>query len=91
MSRLSFGITVGNFGNYGKHADACDLVENAVHAEHLGFDSVWVHDHLVMPATIRARSDRSLRLFSTSSSKGPRCDAASTSPISTLRPCSSRA
>lgn len=52
---LKFGITVGNFGNYGKHADAPDLVENAVHAERLGFDSVWVHDHLVMPATINAR------------------------------------
>ncbi len=52
---MEFGVTVGNFGNFGKHADAPDLVAIARHAELLGFDSVWVHDHLVMPATIRAR------------------------------------
>jgi probable F420-dependent oxidoreductase len=32
-----------------------DQVVIAQHAEALGFDSVWVHDHLFMPATIRAR------------------------------------
>lgn len=52
---MKFGVTVGNFGQYGKHGDANDQVRIAETAELLGFDSVWVHDHLFMPATIRAR------------------------------------
>ena len=52
---MQFGVTVGNFGTYGKQGGARDLVRIARRAELLGFDSVWVHDHLFMPATIRAR------------------------------------
>jgi probable F420-dependent oxidoreductase len=52
---MEFGITVGNFGTFGRHGGAMDQVAIARHAESLGFDSVWVHDHLLMPATIRAR------------------------------------
>lgn len=52
---MKFGVPIGNFGQFGKHGDAGDLVRIAVAAERLGFESVWVHDHLVMPATIRAR------------------------------------
>jgi probable F420-dependent oxidoreductase len=52
---MEFGVTVGNFGQYGKRGTARDQVLIAQKAEELGFDSVWVHDHLFMPATIRAR------------------------------------
>lgn len=52
---MEFGIAVGNFGTYGKRGGAQELIGIARHAELLGFDSVWVHDHLFMPATIRAR------------------------------------
>ena len=52
---MKFGVPIGNFGQFGKRGTARDLVRIAVAAERLGFDSVWVHDHLVMPAEIRAR------------------------------------
>ena len=52
---MEFGVAVGNFGTFGKRGSANDIVAVARHADTLGFDSVWVHDHLVMPATIRAR------------------------------------
>jgi probable F420-dependent oxidoreductase len=52
---MKFGVPIGNFGQFGKHGTARDQVRVAVGAERLGFDSVWVHDHIVMPARIRAR------------------------------------
>jgi len=52
---MKIGVPIGNFGQFGKRGDAGDLVRIAVAAEQLGFDSVWVHDHVVMPARIRAR------------------------------------
>ena len=52
---MKFGVPVGNFGQFGKRGGARNQVRVAVAAERLGFDSVWVHDHLVMPARIRAR------------------------------------
>jgi probable F420-dependent oxidoreductase len=52
---MKFGVSIGNFGQFGKHGSARDQVRVAVAAERLGFDSVWVHDHLVMPARILAR------------------------------------
>ncbi len=52
---MKFGIAVGNFGTFGKRGTAWDIVAIAQEAELLGFDSVWLHDHLFMPATIRAR------------------------------------
>jgi probable F420-dependent oxidoreductase len=52
---VEFGITVGNFGTFGKHGGAAEIIQVAQYAEQLGLDSVWVHDHLFMPATIRAR------------------------------------
>lgn len=52
---MKFGVTVGNFGTYGKRGGATDLVAVAERAELLGFDSVWVNDHIFMPAAIRAR------------------------------------
>jgi probable F420-dependent oxidoreductase len=52
---MKFGVPIGNFGQFGKLGTARDQVRVAAAAERLGFDSVWVHDHIVMPARIRAR------------------------------------
>src|SRR5918999_1714257 len=52
---MKFGVPIGNFGQFGKHGGARDQIRLAEAAERLGFDSVWVHDHIVMPARIRAR------------------------------------
>lgn len=52
---MKIGVPVGNFGMFGKAGSAADQVRVAVAAEQLGFDSVWVHDHLVMPAGIASR------------------------------------
>lgn len=52
---MKIGISIGNFGQFGKRGGAPELVQIAQRAEQLGYDSVWVHDHLFMPARIRAR------------------------------------
>jgi len=52
---MKIGVPIGNFGLFGKRGTARDQVRVAVAAERLGFDSVWVHDHIVMPMRIRAR------------------------------------
>lgn len=52
---MKFGVPIGNFGQFGTHGTARDQTRVAAAAERLGLDSVWVHDHLVMPARIRAR------------------------------------
>jgi probable F420-dependent oxidoreductase len=50
---VKFGVAIGNFGQFGKRGDARDQVRVAAAAERLGFDSVWVHDHLVIPARLK--------------------------------------
>jgi probable F420-dependent oxidoreductase len=52
---MKFGVSIGNFGQFGKRGSAQNLVQVAQRAEELGYDSVWVHDHIFMPARIRAR------------------------------------
>jgi len=52
---MKFGIPIGNFGTAGKFGDINDVVDVAERAELLGFDSVWVHDHIFMPAAIKSR------------------------------------
>lgn len=52
---MKIGVLVNNFGGFpetGRSARAC--VDLARQAERLGFDSVWVTDHVVLPRTIRA-------------------------------------
>jgi probable F420-dependent oxidoreductase len=46
---VRFGISVGNSGRFGveRGIDAC--LELARRAEGLGYDSVWVNDHIVLP------------------------------------------
>jgi len=52
---VKFGIPIGNFGAFGKHGGAPDLLTVAERAELLGYDSVWLHDHIFMPARIESR------------------------------------
>ena len=41
---MKFGLLLPHFG---EHADRKKLMDGAQHAEELGFDSVWVRDHLL--------------------------------------------
>ncbi|MYF82324.1 MAG: TIGR03619 family F420-dependent LLM class oxidoreductase [Chloroflexi bacterium] len=52
---MKFGIPIGNFGTAGKFGGINDVIDIAERAELLGYDSVWVHDHIFMPATIKSR------------------------------------
>ena len=50
MARLdrTFGIAVPNFTAYPQLPDVKALVEYGVKMEQLGFDSLWVWDHILL-------------------------------------------
>jgi probable F420-dependent oxidoreductase len=52
---MRFGVAAGNFGNFGSEPGVAGCLAVAEEAERLGFDSVWVHDHVVMPSNVRSR------------------------------------
>ena len=52
---VQFGALVGNFGTYGEDPGVDGCIAVAEEAERLGYDSVWVHDHVVMPTGVRSR------------------------------------
>lgn len=52
---MQFGALVGNFGTYGEDPGVDGCIAVADEAERLGYDSVWVHDHVVMPSGVRSR------------------------------------
>jgi probable F420-dependent oxidoreductase len=52
---MEFGVTVGNFGTFGEEPGVDGCLRLADEAERLGFDSVWVHDHVVMPSDVSSR------------------------------------
>lgn len=43
---MKFGVTLPNFGKYAEKADILNIASTA---EELGFDSLWVSDHVVIP------------------------------------------
>ena len=45
---MDFGVTLPNFGKY---ADKNEIIKIATAAQELGFDSIWVSDHIVIPDT----------------------------------------
>ncbi len=49
---MEFGVTTGNFGTFDEDPGVDGCLAVAVEAERLGFDSVWVHDHVVMPSNV---------------------------------------
>ena len=46
---MKFGVSTGNLGSMGSEPGPGACLEIARHAEDLGYDSVWVHDHVVLP------------------------------------------
>lgn len=48
---MQFGVRIRNIGGYGERAGAVACLEVARLAEALGFDSVWLGDHVVAPAS----------------------------------------
>ncbi|PKB80326.1 MAG: hypothetical protein BZY88_08960 [SAR202 cluster bacterium Io17-Chloro-G9] len=51
---MKFGVCIPH---YGRPIDAGGLTEMAVKAEEMGFDSVWVTDHIIVPHEIPDRGD----------------------------------
>lgn len=52
---MKFGVVTGNFGTFGEDPGVEGCLAVAEEAERLGYDSVWVHDHVVMPAMVDSR------------------------------------
>ena len=46
---MKYGVCIPH---YGRPIDAGGLTEMAVKAEEMGFDSVWVTDHIIVPHVI---------------------------------------
>ena len=51
---MKFGVCIPH---YGRPIDADGLTGMAVKAEEMGFDSVWVTDHIIIPHVIPGRTD----------------------------------
>ena len=51
---MKFGVCIPH---YGRPIDAGGLTEMAIKAEEMGFDSVWVTDHIIVPHVIPDRGD----------------------------------
>ncbi len=52
---MKVGVDIGNFGNFGAAPGVDGCLAVAEEAERLGYDSVWVHDHIVMPSNVTSR------------------------------------
>ncbi len=52
---MKFGVSVGNIGAFGHESGVDACLQVARHADALGFDSIWVHDHVVIPQQIASR------------------------------------
>ena len=51
---MKFGVCIPH---YGRPIDVGGLTDMAVRAEEMGFDSVWVTDHIIVPHVIPGRTD----------------------------------
>ena len=51
---MNFGITLPNFGKY---ANKDEILKIATTAEELGFDSLWVSDHIIIPDSHKGFGD----------------------------------
>ena len=51
---MKFGVCIPH---YGRPIDVGGLTDMAVQAEEMGFDSVWVTDHIIVPHEIPGRTD----------------------------------
>lgn len=51
---MKYGVCIPH---YGRSIDADGLTEMAVKAEEMGYDSVWVTDHIIVPHVIPGRDD----------------------------------
>ncbi|MFN0146561.1 MAG: TIGR03619 family F420-dependent LLM class oxidoreductase [Dehalococcoidia bacterium] len=52
---MKFGVLAGNFGTFGEDPGVDGSIKVAEEAERLGFDSVWVHDHIIMPSNVESK------------------------------------
>jgi probable F420-dependent oxidoreductase len=52
---MKFGVLAGNFGTFGEEPGVDGCLAVAEEAERLGFDSVWVHDHIIMPSDVQSK------------------------------------
>jgi len=52
---MKVGAAIGNFGNFELEPGVAGCLAVAEEAERLGYDSVWVHDHVVMPSNVESR------------------------------------
>ncbi len=52
---MKFGAVTGNFGTFGEDPGVDGCLAVAEEAERLGYDSVWVHDHVIMPSDVTSR------------------------------------
>jgi probable F420-dependent oxidoreductase len=52
---VKFGVLTGNFGTFGEDPGVDGCLAVAEEADRLGYDSVWVHDHVIMPSSVTSR------------------------------------
>jgi probable F420-dependent oxidoreductase len=49
---MKYGVVTGNFGTFGEDPGVDGCLAVADEADVLGYDSVWVHDHVIMPSNV---------------------------------------
>jgi probable F420-dependent oxidoreductase len=52
---MKVGVDLGNFGAFDADPGVDGCLAVAEEAERLGYDSVWVHDHVVIPSDVKSR------------------------------------
>ncbi len=52
---MKFGVQTGNLGSFGSDPGVRGCIALAEAAERFAFDSVWVNDHVAMPAAVDSR------------------------------------